>query len=293
MPNLISPPSPARRSTLLSFALLSLLPLSACASDMRAAPPPVRMSVVDRETGQVLVLVLYQKDGRNFVAGKPGARYAIRLHNQTGARVLVVLAVDGVNVISGHTASWQQTGYVLSPYGATDISGWRKSETAVAAFEFAALSDSYAARTGRPDNVGVMGMAVFFEKPQPVAAQIRVEPNQMDADKPAAADAASGSVMRREAPAPAAAAAPQKLAEGERLGTAHGQREWSVSRSVNFERLSSSPQSTFEVMYDSYTNLVAAGVIPSNVAQAPWPPRAFPRSANDDQRRFVPDPPAQ
>jgi hypothetical protein len=288
MPRLFSPPSPARRHTLLSLALLSLLPMAACASEMRVAPPPVRMSVVDRETGQVLAL--YQKDGRNYVAGRPGARYAIRLHNQTGARVLVVLSVDGVNVVSGQTAAWQQTGYVLSPYGTTDISGWRKSETAVAAFEFAALSDSYAARTGRPDNVGVMGMAVFFEKPQPVAAQIRVEPNEMDADKAAPADAASGSVMRRQAPAPAAAAAPQKLAEGERLGTAHGQREWSVSRSVNFERMSSSPQLTFEVMYDSYANLLAAGVIPSNVAQAPRPPRAFP---NSDDRRFAPDPPGR
>jgi hypothetical protein len=285
---LSSPPTSNRRSTLLSLALLSLLPLSACASEIRAAPPPVRMSVVDRETGQVLAL--YQKDGRNYVAGRPGARYAIRLHNQTGARVLVVLAVDGVNVISGQTASWQQTGYVLSPYGSTDISGWRKSETAVAAFEFAALSDSYAARTGRPDNVGVMGMAVFFEKPQSAAAQIRVAPGEMDADKAAAAEASPGSVTRRQAPVAAAPAAAQKLADAERLGTAHGQREWSVSRSVNFERQSGSPQLTFEVMYDSYANLVTAGVIPSSVAQAPWPPRAFPRS---DERRYVPDPPAQ
>jgi hypothetical protein len=291
MPQLFSSPSPTRRSALLSLALLSMLPLAACAGEMRVAPPPVRLSVVDRETGQVLAL--YQKDGRHYVAGRPGARYAIRLHNQTGARVLVVLSVDGVNVISGQTAAWHQTGYVLSPYGSTDISGWRKSETAVAAFEFAALPESYAARTGRPDNVGVMGMAVFYEKPQPVAAQIRIAPSEVDADRAAAsgaADASGSTVMRRQAPSPALSAAPQKLAEGERLGTAHGKQEWSVSRSVNFERMSSSPNLTFEVMYDSYANLVAAGVIPSSVAQAPWPPRAFPRN---DERRFVPDPPAQ
>ena len=79
----------------------------------------VSMSIVDREAGQAMTT--YRKDGRTFVAGRPAARYAIRLANQTGRRVMVVLSVDGVNVITGETASVGQSGYVLDPWQSYDI----------------------------------------------------------------------------------------------------------------------------------------------------------------------------
>ena len=88
--------------------------------------------------------------GRRYVVGKPGNEYAIRVRNQSGGRVLAVMSVDGVNAISGDTASPAQTGYVLSPYESADIAGWRKSMSHTAAFYFTPLPDSYAARTGRP-----------------------------------------------------------------------------------------------------------------------------------------------
>ena len=89
----------------------------------------------------------------------------MRIRNCTGARVLVVTSVDGVNVISGDTAAPSQSGYVLEPWGSVEITGWRKSLSRTAAFYFTDLGDSYAARTGRPQNVGVIGVAVFQEKP--------------------------------------------------------------------------------------------------------------------------------
>ena len=73
----------------------------------------------------------------------------------------------------------------------------------------------------------------------------------------------------------------------ERLGTAHGQREWSVTTRTAFERLSSSPQATVEIAYDSWARLVAAGVIAAPTAAAAQA-RAFP---SDDGRGYVPDPP--
>jgi hypothetical protein len=72
----------------------------------------------------------------------------------------------------------------------------------------------------------------------------------------------------------------------ERLGTGHGQREWSVSRRTGFERLSRTPQDLMEIAYDSYENLVLAGVVPAPTARA----RAFP---GDDGRGFVADPPVR
>jgi len=271
-----------RRRLLVAMAGLSvaLLGPAACASSPAAGPALVRLSVVDRETGQTLPV--YAQEARRYVAGTPGSRYSLRVTNRTGGRVLVVLSVDGVNIVSGQTANWNQVGYVLEPWRTYDIVGWRKSDTQVAAFEFAALRDSYAALTGRPDHVGVIGMAVFTEKP---------------ADPALASSPTLGEAVRRAAPAapPAPEAALAKAAtaaaadaSSARLGTAHGERELSVARRTSFERASTHPQLVTEYWYDSRENLIAAGVIPHRFADQR---RAFPRSEPDPG--FVPDPPRQ
>jgi len=38
-----------------------------------------------------------------------------------------VTSVDGVNIVSGETAAWDQGGYVFSPGDRYQITGWRKS----------------------------------------------------------------------------------------------------------------------------------------------------------------------
>jgi hypothetical protein len=83
------------------------------------------LEIVDRATGQSLEA--YRHRGRDWVAGDPGERYAVRLVNRTGQRVLVVLSVDGVNAVSGETAAPDQSGYVLEPWERAEIAGWRKS----------------------------------------------------------------------------------------------------------------------------------------------------------------------
>ena len=142
---------------LASLATLALL--AACAPSH--ARPLVDVSVVDRDTGEWLSQHPHQGDV--WVAGSPGHRYSVRLTNTTGERVLVVLSVDGVNAITGQTAHPSQAGYVLEPWQTTEINGWRKSMHDVAQFVFTDLGDSYAARTGRPRNVGVIGVAAFRE----------------------------------------------------------------------------------------------------------------------------------
>ncbi len=97
---------------------------------------------------------------------QPGHRYAVRLHNRSGRRVLAVLSVDGINAVDGRTADLHQAGYVLGPGEALEVAGWRKSLDAVAQFVFVDPAASYAARTGRPDNLGVIGVAVFRERAQ-------------------------------------------------------------------------------------------------------------------------------
>jgi hypothetical protein len=215
---------------------------------------------------------------------------------------MVVLSVDGVNILSGQTASYDQNGYVFDPHESYDVSGWRKSDTQVAAFAFAPLSQSYAARTGRPGDVGVIGMAVFKEKvvvPPPEPKTSETGPEWRDqADRSSAFDApASRRTVPAPAPPPPSGAPPpqDRLARGgvaseqdERLGTAHGAREWSVVRTVSFERATPYPQSIRQIEYDTYAHLVALGVIPRWRDQEPRP-RPFP--LNPDGEGFVPDPP--
>jgi hypothetical protein len=126
----------------------------------------VSVEIVDRTENRVLPI--YTHAGRRYVVGKPGNEYAIRVRNAGAERVLAVMSVDGVNIITGDTASTAQSGYVFSPNETAELAGWRKDMSRTAAFYFTALSDSYAARTGRPDNVGVIGVAVFRERPRTI-----------------------------------------------------------------------------------------------------------------------------
>jgi hypothetical protein len=268
---------PNRRALLLASLTLAGL---AAGLPAHAAGSLVDVQIVDRQLGQVLPA--YRHRGVPYVAGQPGHRYAVRMVNRTGARVLVVLSVDGINAISGETAAVSQTGYVLAPYASAEITGWRKSMTEAAAFYFTSLADSYAARTDRPDNVGVIGAAVYRER-------VRLEPrgwelpgSSSSRESDAARDAARGAGSDLgDRPESQRADSVGKLAQrAERIGTGHGEREHAPITHTAFERAGSEPNEIVRVRYDSHANLVAMGVI-----RAPEPagePQPF--------ARFAPDP---
>ncbi|MBH1633628.1 hypothetical protein I5U65_00325 [Stenotrophomonas maltophilia] len=262
--------------------LLLILPLAG----FRPAPTPppvyeggpVRMALVDRDRGTELRS--YPAEGQRWVAGERGHRYAVRLYNDSPRRVLVVLSVDGVNAISGEDADPSQTGYVLNPGQRADITGWRKSQDEVAQFVFSSPSGSYASRTGRPDNIGVVGVAVFEEarrwRPEPILRRSLPLPAPA-AQAEAAADASAsnsrieGYASKSQAPA---------------LGTGHGAREQSSVRDTDFERASRSPAQVLQLRYDSARNLRARGILMDSPSRLPREPQAFPN-------RYVPDPPAR
>src|ERR1700682_1384586 len=163
------------------------------------------VSIIDRDSGAVLSPHYYR--GEYWVAGTPGARYAIEIRNRSGERVLAVTSVDGVNVVSGATAGWDQTGYVFSPGERYQITGWRKSDAEVAQFTFTDSPNSYAERTGRPANVGVIGVALFRERqPQPVYVPPTIGQLSGRAQAPRAADsnaeASTGAKSSLAMPAP-------------------------------------------------------------------------------------------
>jgi hypothetical protein len=271
---------PTRRLVLVLAAALS----ASAAPSVFAHGNLVDVELIDRPLDQPLPT--YRHRGSVWVAGRPGSRYAVRMSNRSGQRVLVVLSVDGVNAVSGETAATGQTGYVLGPWQTTEITGWRKSLSEAAAFYFTALPDSYAARTDRPDNVGVIGVAVFRERePEPQSWL------QRRSDAAAEPRVAQGGEERERAPesraAPAAApsttAKAAGLARDERLGTGHGEREYAPTTQTSFERASERPAELVRLRYDSVENLMASGVLPRPRFLLPaTPPNAFPG--------FVPDP---
>ncbi|MCA0244653.1 MAG: hypothetical protein LCI02_27920 [Proteobacteria bacterium] len=276
------PATLSRRLLLGSFATLAAAwALPGCAHPAADGGPPLAsLEVVDRDNGQVLPV--YHHQGRRYVPGRPGARYALRLRNQSSGRLLVVLSVDGINVISGQTADWGQTGYVLEPGRWHDITGWRKSDTQVAAFEFAPIEQSYAARTGRAGEVGVIGMAVFRERPLPPPPPA-APPVAMESAAPA--PASNTAQVRREARERTADASAAAAAPAAKLGTGHGAREWSAITRTQFERAAAMPDQLLQIEYDRFERLVAAGVIRQPPPIAPRP-LAFPGNTS-----YVPDPP--
>src|SRR5690606_37225766 len=131
------------------------------------AAPPVSISIEGHD-GRALPSVMH--GGQMFVAGEQGERYEVRLTNNSGDRVEVVLSVDGRDAVSGRMADFRtQRGYVLEPFSSVSIDGFRTSLSSVAAFRFTSPGESFAGRSGTPGNAGVIGVAVFKERRQAIA----------------------------------------------------------------------------------------------------------------------------
>lgn len=311
----------------------ALTPIRAPHLEFAAVPSPrtqtlgsigdsVGVTVMDTATRRPLPI--YQHRGEYWVAGALGQGYELwltsRLNNR---RALATTSVDGINVITGETAAHIGRGYVLSPHSTATVAGWRKNEHEVAAFNFAAPQTSYAAQTGRPANVGVIGVAVFPELRLPSPPVYRTAPTPVNPAAEAAvfsngkqADTTSShkqdKMKMESAPTPAAAlsmanargnsnansdfesatpamkrpAAPS-VAQG--LGTQHGERMASYAPTVAFKRESNAPAELITLRYDTVDNLVARGVLQWRGSETPATmpaPRPFPSS-------YVPDPPRQ
>lgn len=266
--------------------IIAIAALAAYSSGALAHEPGrlTEVAIVNRDSG--VRLPVYYHRGEYWVAGEPGARYAIYVRNRTEERLLAVTSVDGVNVVTGQTAAWDQSGYVFGAGEAYEISGWRKSDAEVAAFAFTVPPDSYAGRTGRPENLGVIGLALFRERPvvyaPPVLPRSPPVARNQAAERAAASGATAGAQpdlnVPRMAPAPGVPPA---------LGTAHGPREYSYAGHTSFVRRQSRPDEIIRIRYDSLEHLVALGVVrPPRLPVGR--PDAFPGSRVGE---YVPDPP--
>ncbi len=290
MPSL---PLTSRRLALLSgFALLTVVgAASVCnaESPLRrrvapAPPPPYRVTLEGLDGA---ALPTFRHAGQSYVLGEPGARYNVRVSNPTSERVEVVLTVDGRDAVSGQVGDYvKQRGYLIEPYGSLLVEGFRRSFDEVAVFRFTSREQSYSARRGTPQHVGVIGVAVFPERKRP-PAPIRPRPVPYSYDRGYPAEPSARREERAEKGsegAPRSAPAPRrKSAAGpSNIGTEFGESSSSSVVEVAFERRSPShPAALLTLRYDDYEGLRARGVDLSSLRYAyryDSEPEPFPNS---------------
>ncbi|MBK6351023.1 MAG: hypothetical protein IPF50_15030 [Proteobacteria bacterium] len=270
------------RRSLLAAATATVLASAIAPLAVARTGTLANVDIYDRGAGEVLTE--YRHRGQRYVAGEPGNEYAIRIRNCSDRRLLAVVSVDGINAVTGETASPAQSGYVLEPGGYVTVQGWRKDLGRTAAFYFADPGDSYAARTDRPNDLGVIGVALFRERhvEQPAWLSRDRQTAAPASEQRAEADAAGAAKARRATEATASAPAmPQPS-----LGTGHGRGEYSPVQQVEFERASARPDQVIAIRYERRETLLAMGVIPQpRYGFSPRRPDPFPGAAS-----FVPDP---
>ncbi|HEX6096928.1 MAG TPA: hypothetical protein VF432_11435 [Thermoanaerobaculia bacterium] len=109
----------------------------------------------------------YVHRGTTYIEAVRGREFTIRLRNPTAQRVAVALSVDGLNTIDAkHSDAWSASKWVLEPYETAEISGWQVSDRAARRFFFTGERNSYGARLGQTQNLGIIE-AVFYRERVP------------------------------------------------------------------------------------------------------------------------------
>ena len=293
----------ARRLAAIS---LTCLCLASPAAAHPAGPNASYTLSVQDERGRELPT--FHHHGQTFVLGTYGERYTIRVENRTARRVEAVVSVDGRDVISGRVGDYvRERGYLIDPYDQLVIEGFRQNFEQVAAFRFTSPGGSYSARMGTPQNVGVIGVAIFPERTYEVARpsvavprapgsqRYELERGGLGTGRSADARPAPSAEARDDAPArhdarksgaPASSLAPR--ASTDNLGTEYGESMSSSVQEVEFRRANAAhPAALITLRYDDRAGLLSRGVAldPPRTPRRRCGPEAFPSS------RFAPPPP--
>lgn len=196
---------------------------------------------------------------RAYLQARPGASYAIRVTNNSGTRVGLVIAVDGRNIISGRKSRLRHSEkmYVLEPWQSAVYAGWRTGRDRINEFYFTSDLDSYAGAFGDFSAMGVVAVAAFEDrfKPQPRRYHDQVYGKAEQEDR-----------ATRNRGAPAAKSAP---------GTGFGDERYSPSYRVNFKPERRAAAQTF-IKYEWRETLCRMGVTRCGVRKNRfWPETAY------------------
>ncbi len=219
---------PGRQSFLL-FSTLALLLLAAAASAYT-----VDVELVSDRKGKLPLFQVGSSGNhdtyRAYVEAEKGDNYGIRIRNNTGRRIGVVVAVDGRNIISGEKSHLRnrERMYILGPYETETYDGWRTARDTVNRFYFTEPGDSYAGAFGDYSAMGVVAVAVYREE------EARVPHTYFNREKEGAG---RGGGPRSPGSGGPEEGAPGKAAperSGETAGTGFGNEKRSPSIRVRF-----------------------------------------------------------
>ncbi len=265
-----------------ALALAAAIAAATLPSASRAHLPrsgPYSLEIVD-ESGAVLPT--FRHSGRTYVLGTLGRRYLVRVRNGSPRRAEVVVSVDGRDVLDGRPSAFEKRGYLVDAYGEVVIDGYRLSDESVAAFRFSSVPRSYSAQMGDARDVGVIGVAVFQERPPVYVAPAPYPPRwELDRGEARAESKAADSTPPSEPLASGAEPAPAKAKGGPALrapipqrpglGTEFGEEHESRVTQVFFERASQRPDAVLTVRYDDRQGLAALGIdVDGHRAGDPW-----------------------
>ncbi len=225
-------PLPVRVPRLRSVMLLPALMLAVMsASPAAAARNTGYESVADGRLVDVQIQVdgntaplYFPTDGsdRRYFQAFRGRKYALAITNNSGRRIGVLIAVDGLNVVTGQRSrlAADEAMYVLDPWERTVIRGWRSSLQDVRQFVFVDEERSYAERTGQANgDLGWVRVLAFNERGQrwfdvaPGRIKDRERSQNEDEVRPFGAREKKGSETPQETRRGDGAAAPEAQSE--------------------------------------------------------------------------------
>ena len=240
------------------------------------------------------------RDDRRYVQAFAGRNYSLVLRNNTGERVAVLLAVDGLNAVSGEMSNLRsdEQMYVLAPWQTTTIRGWRTNLDEVRRFVFVDERRSYAERTGQANSDMGWIRVLAFREQQRRLAWGSVRNNYRDSGHagpvPLDTDSRAPEAKKRAVPAPTPDAAPPtrskavvpesegNMARGEAQeggnfpGTGWGERRSDPVRRVEFiaEKWATDH---LKFRYEYASGLRAMGILP---VTGPWRERLADRDSD-------------
>jgi len=206
----------------------------------------------------------YYHDGEYYIEGKEGTEFSLRFRNNTNRRAVFVPTIDGLSIMSGKLASFGESGYIISPHSSETIEGWRTSRSEIAKFFFSSVKESYAKSKGQPQNIGVIGCAVFEEKQklynpfvfdsQTITTSGSIGGSSISGMHTYTTASASNAIMR------GTNSSVNLCASSAGIGTGFGEAKKSEVVTVSFDR-ESHPASIMTIYYNTRANLESMGVV--------------------------------
>ena len=288
--------SPLAFGVLIAFSLLWVITVVQPDGSFVAAAQQrgERIAPIYRDDFAVEILIdgvaqeKYPARGKVYVEAVKGAEYALRIKNPLPVRVAVALSVDGLNTIDAkHTTAHNASKWVIPPHSSITVGGWQMSSQRARRFYFTSEPDSYAAKLGRPSDIGLIS-AVFFRE-QSRVTEIAPPPlphrdSGTRAETERRAQQPSANSSAKSGPARDRAIAPDDDYAATGIGRSVGNNVYLVD--LNLEPR---PVASLNMRYEYRPELVRLGVLPRPYPE-PDPLRRRERARGFDERMFCPEP---